>query len=118
MSMNLNDYQSGALTTAKYPRDFAVIYPALGLNGEAGEVADKVKKVIRDNVIMRNTKGEIIIPNDKLDAIKLELGDVLWYIATLAHDLGFTLEDVAKSNLEKLASRAERGTIGGSGDFR
>lgn len=116
--MKLNEYQSGALTTAKYPSEFAILYPALGLNGEAGEVADKVKKVIRDLDITRNEEGAIIIPDDRKESIKLELGDVLWYIATLSNDLGLSLEEVAKANLEKLASRMERGKISGSGDNR
>ena len=116
--MKLNEYQSGALTTSKYPKEFAILYPALGLNGEAGEVADKVKKVIRDLSITRDAEGAIIIPDDRKEAIKLELGDVLWYIATLSHDLGLSLEEVAQANLDKLASRMERGKISGSGDNR
>ena len=86
------------------------IYPTLGLTGEAGEVADKVKKVIRDRggSFDRETR----------EAIKLELGDVLWYVAQLASELGYDLEEVAEANLQKLSSRAARGRIGGSGDQR
>ena len=78
--------------------------------GEAGEVADKVKKVIRDN-------NQDFTADKKLD-IALEVGDVLWYCATMAHDLGFTLEQIAQLNIRKLVSRKERGMLGGSGDNR
>lgn len=106
----LNEYQKGALETAVYPEQYRVIYPALGLAGEAGEVADKVKKIIRDE------NGDI--SDEKRHAIAMEIGDVLWYCATLAHDLGYSLEDVARMNYEKLQSRKLRGKIGGSGDER
>jgi NTP pyrophosphatase (non-canonical NTP hydrolase) len=86
------------------------IYPTLGLTGEAGEVADKVKKVIRD-------RGGVF-DADTREAIKLELGDVLWYVAQLASELGYDLNEVADANLQKLSSRAARGRIGGSGDQR
>ena len=86
------------------------IYPTLGLTGEAGEVADKVKKVIRDRC------G--VFDADTREAIKLELGDVLWYVAQLASELGYDLNEVADANLQKLSSRAARGRIGGSGDQR
>ncbi|HGY5536683.1 MAG: nucleoside triphosphate pyrophosphohydrolase family protein [Prochlorococcus sp.] len=109
--MDINQYQRGARATARYP-DVGQnpIYPTLGLAGEAGEVADKVKKVLRDRqgVFDLNTR----------EAIKLELGDVLWYVAQLASELGFDLEDVAQANLDKLSSRAARGQIAGSGDDR
>ena len=108
--MTLNEYQNKALETALYPQESKIIYPTLGLTGEAGEVADKVKKVIRDN---NNTFSE-----DKKKEIMKEVGDVLWYAAVLSHDLGYTLEEVAEANYEKLASRKERGKICGSGDNR
>lgn len=108
--MNLNEYQEAALTTAVYPEDKRIIYPALGMCGEAGEVADKVKKVIRDNNQSFDTARKIEIAK--------EIGDVLWYCATMAHDLGFTLESIAQMNISKLQSRKERGMIGGSGDNR
>lgn len=108
--MTLNEYMQAALETAVYPEEYRIIYPALGMTGEAGEVADKVKKVIRDN------NGEFT--DDKKREIAKEVGDVMWYCATLANDLGFTLEEVGIINIEKLKSRKERGVIGGSGDNR
>ena len=109
--MELNEYQHKSRETAFYPNlGHNPIYPTLGLVGEAGEVADKVKKVIRDN------EGEF----DKLskEAIKHELGDVLWYIAQMSTELGFELDEIASSNLDKLSSRNKRGRLSGSGDNR
>ena len=106
------------MTTAIYPEQFRVIYPALGMNGEAGEVADKVKKAIRDMVLLIDTNGAIVLPNDKQIELAKEIGDVLWYCATLANDLGMKLEDVAQMNIDKLKSRQERGKLSGSGDNR
>lgn len=108
--MEINEYQKAALTTAVYPEDKRIIYPALGMCGEAGEVADKVKKVIRDN-------NQHFTDDKKLEIAK-EVGDVLWYCATMAHDIGFTLEKVAQMNIDKLASRKQRGKLSGSGDNR
>lgn len=109
-TLTLNEYQRMALETAVYPEEFRVIYPALGMNGEAGEVADKVKKIIRD-------KNCVATEEDKIELAK-ECGDVLWYIATLANDLGYSLEDIGRMNYEKLKSRQERNKIGGNGDNR
>ena len=114
----LNEYQNAALTTAIYPTEYKILYPALGMNGEAGEVADKVKKVIRDTVIVRDSTGAINLPDDKKEPLAKEIGDVLWYCATLAHDIGYTLEEIAQMNVDKLASRQQRNKIGGSGDER
>ena len=109
--MDLNAYQQGARRTARYPDVGAnPIYPTLGLCGEAGEVADKVKKVIRD-------RGGSFSP-EVIEALKLELGDVLWYVAQLSTELGLDLAEVATANLEKLASRAARNVISGDGDQR
>lgn len=108
--MNLNEYQDKALVTAVYPEHMKILYPTLGLCGEAGEVAEKVKKVIRDN------GGEFKL--SKKEEIKFEIGDCLWYISVLANDLGFTLQEVAEANIEKLESRKQRGVISGSGDNR
>ncbi len=109
--MDLNHYQRESRKTALYPNvGLNPIYPTLGLVGEAGEVADKVKKILRDK------KG--LFDKESKEAIKLELGDVLWYISQLSSELGYELEDVAYANLEKLKSREVRGMIQGSGDNR
>lgn len=104
--MRLDYYQEAALKTAVYPEQYKVIYPALKLAGEAGEVAEKVGKSLRGDK-----------PLDRDDLVK-ELGDVLWYIAALADDLGVSLSKVANGNLAKLTDRANRGVIKGSGDNR
>ena len=109
--MDLNAYQQGARQTARYPNvGENPIYPTLGLCGESGEVADKVKKVLRDS------GGEFSA--EVRESLKLELGDVLWYVAQLASELDFSLNEVAQANLDKLASRAARNVIAGSGDHR
>lgn len=109
--MTLNEYQQKALETAVYPEQFRIIYPALGLAGEAGEAVDKVKKIIRDN--NANFSDE-----EKCKAIAMEVGDVLWYVATLAHDIGYTLDEIGEMNYAKLKSRQQRNMLGGSGDNR
>lgn len=106
--MNFKEYQTRANATAIYDSKFSILYPTLGLAGEAGEVADKVKKIIRDNKSLVNERVEIA----------KELGDVLWYLAAVSRDIGVTLEDVAQMNIEKLESRKERGTLQGNGDNR
>lgn len=88
------------------------------MNGEAGEVADKVKKVIRDAVLLVDEEGAIVLSHDKRIELAKEIGDVLWYCATLSYDLGFKLDDVAQMNINKLKSRQERGKLSGSGDNR
>lgn len=108
--MTLNEYQEKALETAVYPQEQRIIYPTLGLTGEAGEVSDKVKKVLRD-------KGGVF-DEETRKAIALEVSDVCWYIATLAHDLGYTLEEICQMNYEKLKSRQQRDKLHGSGDNR
>ncbi len=109
--MNFNDYQKQSRKTALYPeQDNNYIYPTLGLVGESGEVAEKIKKIIRD-------KQGKVDQEDRL-AIEKELGDVLWYLSQLATELDIDFEDIAKSNLEKLNSRLKRGTLSGSGDDR
>ena len=109
--MDFNEYQKKALKTAIYPdKGSNFVYPTLGLAGEAGEVAEKVKKVIRD-------KGGQPDQETK-DMLKKELGDVLWYISQLATELNLSLDEIAEKNIEKLISRLERGKISGSGDDR
>ena len=92
--MKLNEYQEKATKTAIYGTGSAINYPVLGLVGEAGEIANKYKKVLRDD--------DGILHPDKRQALADELGDVLWYVAALARDLGTTLEEVAIKNIEKL----------------
>ena len=104
MAIGFREYQIKAVSFAIYPATHKVLYPTLGLCGEAGEVAEKVKKNIRDG--------------KSLEGVGLELGDVLWYISALADDLGVTLEEVAQANVDKLRSRMERNKIKGSGDNR
>ena len=107
--MNFNEYQEMAKTTAIYDKKHQILYPALGLAGEAGEVANKVKKLIRDGYEKNK---------DYRTEISAEIGDVLWYCAVLADDIGFKLADIAGNNLIKLKDRQARGVIGGSGDKR
>ena len=108
--LKLREYQDKAVKTAIYGEGSKINYPILGLVGEAGELANKYKKVLRDD-------NGILHP-DKRAALADELGDVLWYVAALARDLGVSLDDVAKKNLDKLYDRKARGVISGSGDNR
>ncbi len=109
--MEFNEYQKLARGTAIYAgagKNF--VYPALGLCGESGEVAEKIKKIVRDN--------DNVVDDKRREELKKELGDVLWYIANLAVELDLSLEDVAQENIAKLQSRKERGVLHGSGDNR
>lgn len=106
--MSLNRYQEKASEFAGYPDEQKIIYPTMGLVGEAGELANKVKKTIRGD-----DGGHL----DK-NGVALELGDILWYVADLAKNIGFTLEDIAHMNLAKLSDRKQRGTLAGNGDYR
>ena len=106
--MNLNKYQEEAVKTAIYPQQ--IVYPALGLAGEAGECCEKVKKALRDN--------DGVFDDERREELKKEVGDVLWYLANLANDLGYSLEEVAQVNLDKLKSRQDRGVLKGSVDNR
>lgn len=108
--MELSEYQRMSRRTAQYPREAWLSYPALGLAGEAGEVAEHAKKAIRDD-------GGLI-SEERRGAMAKELGDVLWYVAQLASELDLDLEDIAQANLEKLLSRQRRGVLSGSGDER
>ena len=109
--MDFNTYQKNARLTAQYPNlGSNYIYPTLGLAGEAGEVAEKVKKVIRDK------KG--VFDDESKKGLKKELGDVLWYVSNLCTEFNFSLDDIALQNLEKLKLRAAKGKISGSGDDR
>lgn len=108
--MELNEYQNQAAKTAIFPHDTDITYLALALCGEAGELADKVKKIIRD--------CDGIFTNDDYDALALELGDALWYAANLARAIDYTLDEVAELNLNKIQNRLLRGKLHGSGDNR
>lgn len=111
MSLDFKTYQELVASTAIYPgKGSNFIYPALGLCGEAGEVAEKVKKVLRD-------KGGVLDDATR-QSLKKELGDVGWYLTRMCSELGFTLEEVFEANVEKLLGRKERGTLQGSGDDR
>ena len=104
-NVDFKSYQDMASDTAVYKAEHAVIYPALGLAAEAGEVANKVKKILRDGKFDR-------------EAIADEVGDCLWYIAALCRDLNVEMAEIAQNNLDKLNDRKERGTLQGSGDKR
>ena len=110
--MKFDDYQQQALTTAITSGDKFkdLLHWVLGVNGEAGEIAEKLKKIIRD-------KGGEVSDEDKAELAK-EIGDVLWYLAVFANHLGLSFDDLAKANLKKLADRQQRGVLGGSGDNR
>src|SRR3954471_580380 len=109
--MELSDYQDQSRATAVYPQaGDNLLYPTLGLCGEAGEVAEKIKKMIRDDA------G--VLSDERRAALSKELGDVLWYLAQLATEADLDLEAIADANLEKLRSRQERNVLTGSGDDR
>ena len=109
--MLLSDYQQRSRATAVYPgAGDNLLYPTLGLCGEAGEVAEKVKKMVRDDA------G--VLTAERRAALAKELGDVLWYVAQVATEADLDLDVIAAANLEKLLSRQERGVLQGSGDER
>lgn len=107
--MKLNEYQESAKATAIFPKETGLVYCALGLCGESGEVADKLKRVYRDPDLSLE---------DQHEGICKELGDVLWYLSNLADQLGVSLEEIAEMNLKKLRDRAERNVLKGEGDER
>lgn len=112
--MFLDDYQTKAMSTAVYkqtvPTDLHLPYAILGLAGEAGELANKEKKILRDD------NGDVTPEARRL--LMKELGGVLWYCAAVAYEIGLSLSEVAQYNINELASRKERGTLQGSGDDR
>lgn len=110
--MEMNEYQTLASKTAKFPKGSVegLTYTALGLNGEAGEYAELIKKMLRDD------DGKMSA--ERREKCKKELGDVLWYLSQAARLCNLTLSEVAETNIEKLTSRKERGVIHGSGDDR
>ena len=109
--MSFADYQQRSRATAVYPgAGENLLYPTLGLCGEAGEVAEKVKKMLRDD--------DGVLTAERREALAKELGDVLWYVAQVATEAELDLQEVADANLRKLLSRQERGVLQGSGDER
>jgi len=111
IALTLNDYQMKAESTAIYPnKGNNIVYPTLGLSGEAGECSEKVKKLIRD--------FDGILTDEYKEKIAKELGDVLWYVAMLAHEIKYDLQTIAEMNLEKLSSRKTRNQLQGNGDDR
>lgn len=109
--MDFETYQKRSRETAIYPdlgRNY--VYPTLGLAGESGEVAEKIKKVIRDE--------QGIVTPEKKAAIEKELGDVLWYVAQIATELALSMDEIAEKNIEKLFARKQRNLLSGSGDNR
>ena len=110
-AMRIFEYQERSRRTATYPdAGDNIVYPTLGLAGEAGEVAEKVKKLLRDD-------GGVM-SQERREALAGELGDVLWYVAQVATEAGLDLEQIAQGNLDKLLSRQQRGVLSGSGDSR
>jgi NTP pyrophosphatase (non-canonical NTP hydrolase) len=104
--MTISEYNDFVKSMKVYPEQHAIVYPALGMSGESGEVAEKVKKWLRGDKQLDKTQ------------LILEAGDVLWYVTSLADDLGFTLQDVLDMNVSKLSSRKERNVVKGNGDDR
>lgn len=113
MSFNFNDYQKEIVESRIIKKDSIIdylAYGALGLVEEGAEFAGRLKKIIRD-------KNSQLDEDDKV-LLRKELGDTLWYIADLAYDLGYSLEDIAKQNLEKVRDRQKRNVVKGEGDNR
>ena len=108
--MTFDDYQKAAQSTAIYPTDLKAIYPALGLAGEMGEVVELIKKMVRDEAR--------ILDDARRAKLQKEMGDVLWYMANLAADLGLSLSSIAEANIAKVTDRKERGVLHGDGDHR
>jgi NTP pyrophosphatase (non-canonical NTP hydrolase) len=109
--MRLSDYQERSRATAVYPHAGSnLLYPTLGLCGESGEVAEKIKKMVRDD-------GGVL-SGERREALSKEIGDVLWYLAQLATEARLDLDEIAEANLAKLLSRRRRERLNGSGDDR
>lgn len=108
--MEFNDYQESAAKTAVFDAKDALTYLTMGLAGEAGEVSNTIKKVLRDD------RGHVSAA--RREEVAKELGDVLWYVAQLARELKLDLDEIAESNLDKLYDRMNRGKLQGSGNER
>ena len=129
MSDLLQKYQDLINQTKIYPQEIGISYTSLGLAGEAGEIANKVKKLYRDKGLLdiekmacdvncHTPKHEFSVVAEAKDDMKGELGDVMWYVVALAQEFGLSLEEIMEYNIEKLLGRRERGTLSGSGDNR
>jgi NTP pyrophosphatase (non-canonical NTP hydrolase) len=103
-------YQAFVVSTKRYSENFRLFYPVLGLASEAGEVAGKLKKILRD--------GDGEITQEQAAKLFDELSDVLWYVTCCVDDLGLNIQELAQYNVDKLSARVERGTIHGDGDNR
>jgi len=114
--MDLNDYQTAAIETAIYPEDMEILYPAMLVGAEAGEMQNKVQKLMRKGILTASVHD--ILEDDEIEAIADEVGDILWGCAALLFDLNISMSHCAQRNLDKLKSRMERGVINGSGDDR
>ena len=115
--LTLDEYEAEVMDHAVYDDD--LIYPVLGLVSEAGEVADKFKKLLRDEQFeLPFDDAAVTMTYEERYEVAKELGDVLWYVTALANDLNFSLEEIAEANMHKLRDRSNRGTIRGSGDNR
>lgn len=112
--MDFDEYQKEASKTAIYPKEYTLYYLTLGFCGEVGELANKVKKIIRDDKQLDLSN----LTQSKKEELILELGDSLWYASQIADKLGYKFNSVAEKNLAKLDDRFKRGKIGGSGDNR
>lgn len=112
--MDLEKYQTIIEKTAIYPKEVGLAYCALGLTGEAGEVAEKIKKLYRDH----GYQAGDVLSDDQKNLLKKELGDVVWYVTALANEIELSLEEILKANYDKLIKRRETNTLSGSGDNR
>jgi len=109
--MDFNEYQKRAKETAIYPKmNPSWTFPAIGLSGETGELMEKLKKIIRDS--------DLKVTDEKLDSIKKELGDILWYLSAITTELNLSLDEIANDNIAKINSRKQRAVIKGEGDYR
>jgi len=115
--MTLDEYQEACLDTAFYPH--SMVYPALGLASETGELLGKIKKLVRDDGMPLDIDDvPETLDHETTKQLALEVGDCLYYLAVLADDIGYSLEEIADMNMKKLKDRKSRGTLEGSGDTR
>lgn len=113
MGMDFDEYEKLARRTATFTgkqKEYQLLYLTLGVAGEAGEIAEKIKKALRND--------EGIVSDEKKEELKHEIGDVLWYLSQLSRTLGFNFSEAAEANITKLESRAKRGVIKSFGDNR